>query len=106
MLTCKEQNVWLQFLDFIQKRITESEYKNWFSHIKVTNFSTEEITLEVPNIFVQQYLLDNYQKDMLLFLPTKKTGELNINFKIKEIDKTKKMKSPILPQNINSLDTS
>lgn len=105
MLTCKDQSVWSQFLEFIQKRISQTEYKNWFSHVKVLNSSQEEITLEVPNIFVQEYLLDNYQKDMLLFLPTK-NGELNINFIIKEMDKSKKIKSPILPQEINQREDS
>lgn len=104
MLTCKDQDVWSQFLEFIQKRISETEFKNWFSHINVLSSTGEEINLEVPNIFVQQYLLDNYQKDMMLFLPTKKTGELALNFSIKEVDKTKKIKSPVLPQDTNNKD--
>jgi chromosomal replication initiator protein len=104
MLTCNEQAVWILFLDFIQKRISQTEFKNWFSLISVISSSEEEITLEVPNIFVQQYILDNYQKDMLLFLPTKKNGELAVNFVIKECDKTKKIKSPILPQDTNNKD--
>ncbi len=104
MLTCKDQDVWSQFLDFIQKRISQTEYKNWFSHINVLSSTQEEISLEVPNIFVQQYILDNYQKDMLIFLPTKKSGELALNFSIKENNKIKKIKSPILPQDINNKD--
>jgi chromosomal replication initiator protein len=107
MLTCKNQDLWIQFLDFIQKRISQTEYKNWFSHIKVLDSKEDEIILEVPNIFVQQYILDNYQKDMLLFLPTKKTGELSINFVVKENDKKKKkIKSPILPNSATNTDQS
>lgn len=104
MQTCKDQAVWSQFLDFIQKRISQTEFKNWFSQIIVVNSTLEEITLEVPNIFVQEYILDNYQKDMLLFLPTKQTGELALNFVIKEIDKSKKIKSPVLPLDQSNKD--
>ncbi len=103
MLICKDQDVWSKFLEFIQKRISESEYKNWFSHIEVLNSNENEITLQVPSIFVQEYILDNYKKDLLIFLPTTKTGELAINFVIKESEK-KKIKSPILPPSINNQD--
>ncbi|NGX41295.1 MAG: Chromosomal replication initiator protein DnaA [Candidatus Anoxychlamydiales bacterium] len=103
MLTCKDQDVWLKFLEFIKKRISESEYKNWFSHIAVLDLNENEITLQVPSIFVQQYILDNYKKDLIIFLPTTKSGDLAINFVIKE-SKKKKIKSPILPASINNRD--
>jgi len=100
MLTCEDQDTWSKFLDFIKKRISQTEYKNWFSHIRVKDLSQSEITLEVPNIFVQEYILDNYQKDMLIFLPTKENGELSINFIIaQDQKKKKKIKSHILPTN-------
>lgn len=105
MLTCKDQDLWAQFLDFIQKRVSQTEYKNWFSHITVLDSTDNEITLEVPNIFVQQYILDNYKKDMLIFLPTKKNGEPAINFVIKENLNKKKFKSHILPNDLNDKDT-
>ncbi|NGX34803.1 MAG: Chromosomal replication initiator protein DnaA [Candidatus Anoxychlamydiales bacterium] len=103
MLTCKDQDVWSNFLEFIKKRISETEYKNWFSHIKILDLNENEISLQVPSIFVQEYILDNYKKDLLIFLPTTKTGELAINFVIKE-SKKKKIKYPILPTSINNRD--
>ena len=103
MLTCKDQDVWLKFLEFIKKRISESEYKNWFSHIKVLDLNENEITLQVPSIFVQQYILDNYKKDLIIFLPTTKNGDLAINFVIKE-NKKKKIISPTLPAALNDRD--
>ncbi|NGX49081.1 MAG: Chromosomal replication initiator protein DnaA [Candidatus Anoxychlamydiales bacterium] len=103
MLTCKDQDVWIKFLEFIKKRISESEYKNWFSHIKVLDLNENEITLQVPSIFVQQYILDNYKKDLIIFLPTTKNGDLAINFVIKE-NKKKKIISPTLPAAINDRD--
>ena len=100
MLTCNDQDTWTQFLDFIQKRISPTEFTNWFSHIKVINTSENETTLEVPNIFVQEYILDNYQKDLAIFFPVKEDGKISINFVIKEAKK-RKIKSPTLP-NISS----
>jgi chromosomal replication initiator protein len=96
MLVCKDQEMWMQFKEYIQKRISETEYKNWFSHINVTSSSEDTITLEVPNIFVQEYILDNYKKDLLIFFPSTKDGEPLINFIIKD-EKKKKFKSPTLP---------
>ncbi|NGX44324.1 MAG: Chromosomal replication initiator protein DnaA, partial [Candidatus Anoxychlamydiales bacterium] len=103
MLTCKDQDVWIKFLEFIKKRISESEYKNWFSHIQVLDLNENEITLQVPSIFVQQYILDNYKKDLIIFLPTTKNGDLAINFVIKE-NKKKKIISPTLPTALNDRD--
>ncbi|MFA6119321.1 MAG: chromosomal replication initiator protein DnaA [Parachlamydiales bacterium] len=97
MLICKDQEIWAQFIDYIQKRISETEYKNWFSQINVIESNNDCTTLEVPNIFVQEYILDNYRKDLLVFFPANKDGELSINFTIKEEQK-KRIKSPILPQ--------
>ena len=97
MLTC--QDVWNQFLEFIQKKISPTEFTNWFSHIKVLQSTENEIVLEVPNIFVQEYILDNYQKDLCAFLPIKENGKVAINFVIKEAKK-KKTKSNV--QNIIS----
>ncbi|MBN2479732.1 MAG: chromosomal replication initiator protein DnaA [Parachlamydiales bacterium] len=100
MLELKEQ-VWSQFLEFIKTRISDTEYKNWFEHILVKEQNEKEIVLEVPNIFVREYIIDNYKKDMQIFLPLKENGELAINFVIKE-QKKKKFKSHILPPDINS----
>ena len=40
----------------------------------------EQITLEVPNIFVRDYLLDNYKKDLCSFLPVNAEGNPSIVF--------------------------
>ncbi|NGX64063.1 MAG: Chromosomal replication initiator protein DnaA [Candidatus Anoxychlamydiales bacterium] len=103
MLTLKDQGIWSKFLDFIKKRISQIEYKNWFSHIEVIEITESEITLQVPSIFVQEYIIDNYKKDLLMFLPTTKKGDLAINFVIKQNEK-KKMKSPILPKSVGNRD--
>ena len=83
MLTCKE-GAWGQFLSFVEKKTSSIEFQNWLSPIKVLEMSEQFITLEVPNIFVREYLIDNYKQDMLSFLPINNDGEPAINFVIAE----------------------
>ena len=83
-----DKDMWSQFLLLVEKRCTKAEYANWFSPIKVLEASSELIKLEVPNIFVREYLMDNYKEDMLSFLPQKANGELSVEFIIKETRKT------------------
>ncbi len=78
--TCDEENSWDQFLSYIKKRCSQTAFGNWFEPIKVLEITSDEITLEVPNIFVKEYLLSNYKDDLLAFLPVNQKGEPAINF--------------------------
>ncbi len=69
MLACDTRESWTQFLQFVKTRCSLTAFGNWFSPIQVLEATTEEITLEVPNIFVQEYLIANYKKDLCAFLP-------------------------------------
>ncbi len=82
ILARHSQDAWSQFLIYVEERCSSAEYENWLAPIKVLDASAEEITLEVPNIFVREYLLDNYRRDLVAFLPTRVTGEPAIVFKV------------------------
>jgi chromosomal replication initiator protein len=82
MLTCDASDTWTQFLDFVKSRCSVTAFENWLAPIKLIDASNERIQLEVPNIFVKAYLLDNYKKDLLSFLPIDSTGEPAIEFVI------------------------
>ena len=87
MLACDLSDTWLQFLEFAKKRCSPTAYGNWLSPIKVIDSeevkdSPEEIILEIPNIFVKEYLLSNYKEDLLAFLPVRADGEPAIQFVI------------------------
>lgn len=82
MLDTDTHNGWIQFLEFIQNRCSSAEFENWISPIKFVRASTEEVVLEVPNIFVQEYLLDNFKDTLAHFLPLKHTGEPSLAFQI------------------------
>ena len=84
MLACDTRESWTQFLKFVKARCSTSAYGNWLAPIRVLEgaANSDEITLEVPNIFVQEYLLANYKKDLCAFLPVDAFGEPAIRFVI------------------------
>lgn len=82
MLATDTREAWTQFLQFVKTRCSLTAFGNWFSPIRVLEATNEEITLEVPNIFVQEYLIANYKKDLCAFLPVNTLGEPSIRFVI------------------------
>ena len=84
MLIKELKEAWFQFLDFIEDRCSGTEFENWFAPIVVVEEETTELTLKVPNIFVQEYLIDNYEKDLRSFLPQRSDGSLALSFLIAE----------------------
>ena len=82
MLICKKDQDWIDFLDFVKTKISQTEFENWLSGIKVEKTDDFAITLVVPNIFVKEYLLDNYLETLKSFLPTNEKEELEVVFKI------------------------
>ncbi len=84
MLIKDLKEAWLQFLNFVEDRCSGTEFDNWFAPIEIAEEGGSELTLLVPNIFVQEYLLDNYAKDLATFLPARPDGSLAILFVIKE----------------------
>ena len=78
-------NVWNDFLTFMKKKCSPAEYDNWIVPIKCLEITEKTVKLEVPNIFVQQYLMDNYKKELSFFFPNNTPA---IEFIIKEPIKT------------------
>lgn len=82
MLACDTPDAWMQFLDFAKKRCSQAAFENWLAPILLKSLTSDQVTLEVPNIFVKEYLLSNYREDLCAFLPVNKTGEPAIKFQI------------------------
>lgn len=78
----KTCDAWNQFVQFVKANGSAAAFGNWIEPIKVISHSSDAITLEVPNVFVQNYLLANYKKDLCAFLPTNHLGEPSIQFVI------------------------
>lgn len=80
MLASDTREAWTQFLQSVKSRCSPTAFGNWISPIRVLEANSEEITLEIPNIFVQEYLLSNYKKDLCAFLPMRPDGEPSVKF--------------------------
>lgn len=75
---------WTQFLLFAKDHCSATAFGNWLEPIRVIESSDDRVVLEVPNIFVKEYLLSNYKKDLHAFLPVNSNGELALEFVIAE----------------------
>lgn len=76
------QNPWDLFLDYAKKQCSAAAFGNWLSPIKILELTETQITLEVPNIFVKEYLLANYSEELCSFLPVTSEGKPAIEFVI------------------------
>lgn len=93
MLECALNNGWTQFIEFIESRCSSAEFQNWIAPIRLVEATPEKILLEVPNVYVQDYLLDNFKDVLCNFLPLLPSGEPAIQFLIA----TEKNESPATP---------
>lgn len=82
MLATDTRQAWTDFLDFVKKRTTPAAFGNWLAPIVLLEAHDEEIHLEVPNIFVKEYLLSNFKEDLISFLPVREDGHPAIVFTI------------------------
>lgn len=99
MLAIESCDVWNQFIEYVKGRCSAAAFGNWIEPIQVVDFSHESITLEVPNIFVKEYLLSNYKQDLCSFLPLDENGDPVIKFIITPLSKLKEapLSPPVAP---------
>jgi len=96
MIACETQAAWTQFLDYVKDRCSAAAYGNWLEPIVVIEETEDLTTLEVPNIFVQEYLLSNYGKELCMFLPLRENGSPAVEFVIRT-PKKEPAPTPIIP---------
>ncbi len=95
MLECDaKSSCWAQFLDYMRYHCSVTAFENWLAPIVVQEDETDCVKLEVPNIFVQEYLLSNYKEELCSFLPVLPSGEPAVEFVVNE-QKKKKIESDI-----------
>jgi chromosomal replication initiator protein len=80
MMACDTRDAWIQFLEFAKGRCSASG--NWLKPIQILEATREAIVLQVPNIFVKEYLLTQYKAELCSFLPVDANGEPAITFMI------------------------
>lgn len=94
MSTHDARNAWDQFLKYVKNHCSAAAFGNWLEPIKVLESTEQGIVLEVPNVFVKEYLLSNYKKDLKLFIPVNASGEPLIEFTIAAPEKKSDYTSP------------
>ncbi len=100
-----QQSAWSEFLLFIKKSSSRVEYANWIAPIVCLKETDKGVSLQVPNVFVKEYLLDNYAKTLANFIPSDAKGNLLISFEIKDISsKIKETPKVTLPPKKNNLE--
>ncbi len=81
-LASETLDIWSLFLQYAKKHTSPTAYGNWLAPIELIEVTDTHIVLEVPNIFVKEYLLSNYKKELCSFLPLDADGEPAIQFVI------------------------
>lgn len=90
---------WNLFLQHVKKRSSATAFGNWLSPIQVLKYDSDSISLEIPNIFVKEYLLSNYKQDLCAFLPVDQNKEPAIEFviaKAQRVNIAKPIAEPII----------
>lgn len=82
MLACDASEAWTQFIQYVKGRTSATAFGNWLAPIRALESDSDDIVLEIPNIFVKEYLLSNYKEDLCAFLPVTALGEPAIQFRI------------------------
>lgn len=81
-LASETLDIWSLFLQYAKKHTSPTAFGNWLAPIELVESTETHVVLEVPNIFVKEYLLSNYKKELCSFLPVDENGEPAIRFVI------------------------
>ncbi|MBS4167305.1 MULTISPECIES: chromosomal replication initiator protein DnaA [unclassified Neochlamydia] len=82
MLVLETEDIWTQFLECVKTKCSATAFGNWLSPIRVIENASDKIILEIPNIFVKEYLFSNFHSELCAFLPVNANGEPSIQFKL------------------------
>ena len=106
MLACDACEAWTQFIHYVKDKTSATAFGNWLEPITPFESDSDAITLQIPNVFVKEYLLSNYKKDLCAFLPVNNNGEPAINFVVAAQAKTPKTFSSLPVIKIDSITPS
>lgn len=90
---------WNQFLTFAKKHCSPTAFENWLEPIKAVE-EEGQLVLLIPNIFVKEYLLSNFRKDLSRFLPDFDPASIEV-FRV-ETPKRKQKQVEAPPANTNT----
>lgn len=85
--TCASCVQWLKFLEIARSQTSLSAFHNWISPIEVHEWNGKTLILKVPNIFVKEYLLTNFKKELESLFCSSSSEELPLDFVIQKQEK-------------------
>ncbi|WP_166155998.1 chromosomal replication initiator protein DnaA [Neochlamydia sp. AcF84] len=97
MLVLETEDIWTQFLECVKTKCSATAFGNWLSPIRVIENANDKIILEIPNIFVKEYLFSNFHSELCAFLPVNANGEPSIQFKLATPAKRTSSNLPSVP---------
>jgi chromosomal replication initiator protein len=105
MSVCTQLGGWLEFVEFARSRLTHTAFENWLAPIQLVSENEAELVLQVPNVFVQEYLLENYSEDLRAFVPVDHAGRAAIRFVVQAPSKKATIiesvaKEPVIAQDL------
>ena len=89
------ETVWLETLEVLKSKISEQNISTWIKPIQPVKITGNLLTVEVPNKFIKDWILDNYKRDIEETLSSVGTVNYTIDIKINEKIKTKRTKKPL-----------
>ncbi|MCW8858949.1 MAG: chromosomal replication initiator protein DnaA [Deltaproteobacteria bacterium] len=107
------KNLWTKSLDILKNKTSEQNFNTWIKPIQIKEIEGNIIRAEVPNKFIKDWVNENYKKTIedtfseLGFLNYELI--LNINNKIKKIEKEnniKEKKKILINNDINNIEIS
>jgi chromosomal replication initiator protein len=95
MLVKDAEEIWGEFVGLLQKKCSVAEFQNWIAPIRFVESKDNDIVLEVPNVFVQDYLLSNYKHELISFFPLNHKGDPCVKFVVKEPKREEIIQEPL-----------
>ena len=84
--------LWEKSLQFIKQKISQQNFETWIRPIKISSMEGNNITLNVPNKFFKDWLIENYQPVIREALASVAGIDLKVDLQIAQ--ETKKSQSP------------
>lgn len=78
---------WNDFLCLAKEKCSSIAFANWLEPIRAKEEGADILELEVPNIYVREYLLNNFQEELRAHLNTGTDGTLPLSFTIVDVKK-------------------
>jgi chromosomal replication initiator protein len=101
MQTVDVRESWDQFIVCARQRCTAIAFQNWLAPIELIESENADVVLMVPNVFVKEYLLENYDEELRAFLPVDAQGKPAIRFVVESRQQTQAT-SPMSPRLVHT----